>query len=219
MLAKITEMNLQNDFVKTIRQLEERLFPDLLDPEDKMRMKSPGYSWEYRPSHHAETRLITAEDVEDLKKGKRMLSVGGHPGTLERVLRELGVPEEAMLLADVDPRVQEHGGIVFDMTNPWPDIGMFDLILFPESLCIALADRIKKEGTPVSDAKFPTDAREAELLTVVLGEAFAHLKPGGEIRANGPQSHPNVVKAASEELDEQWIPHVIDYQRYFLRVR
>ncbi len=183
-------------------------------------MRHDGYSWHYRPSHHAVTGLVTPNDFT-----KQILSVGAHPASFERILVELGLPGENLLVADHDgalPKAaKELRTIIFDMTEPWPELGAFDLIVFPESLCIALANRIDREGrpTPTPDNEFPADAREAELLASVLMEAFGCLRPGCEIRANGPQSHPNVVQAAREILNRQGFAHELEYERYFLRVR
>lgn len=209
-------------FVARVRELEERLFPDACDPADSVHMRNDGYSWLYRPSHHASTGLVTAADVVTLSKpGKRLLSVGGHPAYLERTLVELGVPARNVVAADVLPAIKEAGlpfeTACFDMLGEWPDIGTFDLILFPESLCIALTDRLKKTG-PHGDAPFATDPEEARMLRDVLCSALARVRPGGEIRANGPQSHPNVVKSARSLVEARGFPHELDYQRYFLRV-
>ncbi len=165
-------------------------------------------------------------NVEMLSQsGKRLLSVGAHPAFFERVLCELGVPEDHILLADKNPDLTNVSTAmkadVFDATEQWPEVGTFDLIIFPESLCISLSNKIEQESG-LSPAKiigsYPTDAREAELLASVLSEALSHLRPNGEIRANGPQSHPNVVRAASEQLRKMNHAHAIYYSRYFLRV-
>ncbi len=220
MMAAMSASESSADFVASVRALEERLFADCLDPDAPERMLHEGYSWHYRPSHHALTGLVTPADFE-----KTILSVGAHPAAFERILVELGLPRERLLVADHEPRLLEATPelrtIVFDMTEPWPEVGAFDLIVFPESLCIALADRIDREGRPepTIDNEFPADAREAELLACVLMEALSRLRPGGEIRANGPQSHPNVVAAARTVLERQGFSHQLDYERYFLRVR
>ncbi len=210
-------------FVARVREIEERLFADECDPEDSVHMKRDGYSWLYRPSHHASTGLVTAADVRLLSKpGARILSVGAHPAHLERVLVELGVPAANVVVADVLPAVAASDfpfeTACFDMLGPWPEMGTFDRIVFPESLCIALTDRLKKTG-PHGDQPFATDASEAKLLSHVLSSALARLRPGGEIRANGPQSHPNVVKAARSLVQAAGYPHELDYERYFAVVR
>jgi hypothetical protein len=209
-------------FVERVREIEERLFPDACDPADSVHMKNDGYSWLYRPSHHASTGLVTAADIRPLSRpGVRVLSVGGHPAYFERTLIELGVPAANILVADVLPAADgtpPFETVVFDMLGPWPEIGTFDMILFPESLCIALTDRLKKTG-PHGDAPFATDPQESRLLSEVLCSALTRLRPGGEIRANGPQSHPNVVKAARSLVEARGFPHELDYKRYFLTVR
>ncbi len=211
------------EFVSRVRALEQQLFKNELHLDDSSRMKNDQYSWLYRPSHHVATKLITESDIKMLSlPDKHLLSVGAHPAYLERLLLELGVPTEHILIADSDPALKAAKkslrSLQFDMLEPWPEIGMFDLIIFPESLCIAMADRIAKEGSDQNGEEFPTDAREAELLSAVLSQALKRLEPHGEIRANGPQSHPNVVNAAKDMLSEQGIQHELEYQRYFLSV-
>jgi hypothetical protein len=198
-------------FVGEVRRLEERLFADQLG--DAGRMKSDRYSWHYRPSHHAASGLVTPDDI-----GKHILSVGAFPAYLERVLCELGATH--IVIADNDPAIAEiksdMKAVVFDATKPWPAAGgTFDLIIFPESLCICMSDLLKKD----SDVPFATDTLEAELLSGILGQALSRLRPGGEIRANGPMSHPNVVAAAKAKLEQAGQKPVIEYQRFFLRVR
>lgn len=214
----------QQSFVEEVRTLEAKMFPGRLDDSDKSRMKNEGkYSWLYRPSHHAETGLITKDDVMMLSEpGKRLLSVGAHPAYLEQLLVRLGIPEENIMASDKDPAFKYAEGtmdrVLFDCTGIWPDIGTFDLIIFPESLCMAVGgDSMKEEDTP--DSPFPSDAKEAGALAVVLEQALLKLRPDGEIRANGPMSHPNVVKAASEKLISKGLTHSIVYDRFFLVVR
>jgi hypothetical protein len=210
-------------FLARVRALEERLFPDLLAAGEKKRMGSGerGYWWHFRPSHHLRTGLVAEDDIALLREpGRRLLSVGAHPGSLEHVLVALGVPADHLLLADSDPAIAESGlpSAAFDATEPWPDIGTFDRIVFPESLCIAVGNRLKRDGI-AADVTHVSDPAEAMILAHVLREALARLRPGGEIRANGPQSHPNVVDRARTLLEEHGPKPVIAYERYFLRVR
>jgi len=210
-------------FLDRIRLRETSLFADQLDPADATRMKSDQYSWLYRPSHHIETGLVTEEDINELQNGKRLLSVGACPAHLERLLVESGVPSDAIIIADsnpdiltVDTPIQKE---LFDCTKKWPDLGLFDIIIFPESLCIALTDAIKQEHIADHTESFPTDAQEAELLAHIMKEALSRLQPGGVIRANGPQSHPNVWKRAGAILEQSGYSYVLEYQRYFITVR
>ncbi len=201
---------------KQVRILEEQMFGDLLDPHNPMRMKSDEYSWLYRPSHHIESGLITQEDIELFKKEGTLLSIGAHPGYLEQVLVALGVPSKHIVTADSDAAILDTDlhPLHFSMHDEWPLSDKFDRIIFPESLCIALTDKLKEEGI-VADPKNPaaTDEREAELLGTVIKQALDHLKPGGVIRANGPMSHPNVIKRV-----EANVPCVIRYERFFCSV-
>ncbi len=209
-----------SDFMNRIRALEAELFGDALDPAHATRMKSDDYSWLYRPSHHIETGLITEDDVHALKNGNKLLSVGACPAHLERLLVALGVPGENIVIADSNPLLKDipssMESLVFDCTKEWPALGLFDLIIFPESLCIALTDTLKKENIQSDDTAFPTDAREAELLTHIMKESFDHLTSNGVIRANGPMSHPNVWKKTSAALNASGYPHNLSYDRYFI---
>lgn len=196
----------EQSFVDDIRQIEQRLFADQFDPTDRMRMKSIGpYSWYYRPSHHAKTGLVTKADVK-----KRVLSVGAYPAYVERVLVELGMPAENILIADSNPEILDCGlpSIRFDMLKEWPEMEMFDVILFPESLCIAIAD-----------AKPKGDDEHAALLAHVMRNALQRVKPGGVIRANGPMSHPKIVQKMEELLNAEGMTVAVDYQRFFMSVR
>lgn len=210
------------DFVKKVQSLEASLFSGQLDESDPVRMKNIGkYSWLYRPSHHIATGLVTKKDIADFSvSDKRLLSIGAHPGSLEQLLAVVGIPAKHITIADKDSAIAYVEGLMeracFDATGIWPDIGTFDLIIFPESLCMIVGGDGKKKQT--TDGTFPSDASEAEALASVLYQALMKLRPGGEIRANGPMSHPNVVKAASEKLRKQGCAHSIDYDRYFLTV-
>jgi hypothetical protein len=210
-------------FINQIKILEEKLFPELLETEDNKRLKSDGkYFWHYKPSHHAATGLITPDDVPFLQEpGRRLLSLGAHPAYFERIVLELGVPADHMLVTDTDPRMAEGTWpmptMIVDFTKPWPNIGVFDRIIFPESLCIAVRHTV--QDMPKASGPHPYDAAEAQVLACVLGQALSHLAPGGSIRANGPMSHPNVVQTASEQLQKLGQQPLIGYQRYFLTVQ
>jgi len=212
------------DFIERIRSLEEELFAHLLDPENKERMKNVGqYSWLYRPSHHAKTGLVRGKDIALLQTG-RVLSVGAAPAMLESVMCALGVPPKNITIADSNPAIltvkSEMHKKHFDMTKPWPDLSHYNLILFPESLCIALTDATRDPQEKTSDHhQFPDDKVHARILAHILGEALSRLHPEGEIRANGPMNHPNVVTAASDLLKKRGIAHSITYERFFLVVR
>ncbi len=207
-------------FVEAVRGLEEQLFADQLDQDDTTRMKSHGkYSWLYRPSHHAATGLMRSTDIDHLAEAnRRLLSVGAHPAFFERVLVELGIPPENIVLADKDPALSHSAGpiqsAIFDVNDLWPNLGTFDLIIFPESLCICLADRIEK-NLPRDVA----DVQEAQLLTHVLREALNRLRAVGEIRANGPMSHPKVIELMREKLRKEERELDIQYRRFFLTIR
>ncbi len=206
------------NFLARVRASEEKLFPDLLDPESASRMRNDGaYSWLYRPSHHADTGLIREEDIARLQSGS-LLSIGAYPAALERVLIALSVPAPHITVADVLPEILNvEGGmqkLCFDGTGVWPETGLFDLILFPESLCIALTDKLKH-----LTSRKERDAAEAEMLGRIVQQALTRLKPGGEIRANGPMSHPNVVRTMSAQLRAEGRAHTVHYARYFVTIR
>lgn len=208
-------------FLEEVRAVEERLYPELLDPDQPRRLLGARAFREFRPSHHVSRGLVGAADVAEMSRaGRRVLSVGAYPAAFERLLCALGVPPENLVVADQDPAIADCPGemekVAFDMFDPWPELGTFDLILFPESLCMALGERVAgAEGA----GPFPGDALAGRLLAGVLAEAVRRLRPGGEVRADGPMSHPNVVRAASAALDAAGHPHRLRYERFFLWVR
>lgn len=221
------DIHMTASWLAHIRALEEKLFGDQLDPKDRMRMKHDGYSWHYRPSHHVESGLITEEDVELLKRDGTLLSVGAHPAYLEHVLIELGVPKNHIVIADSDPEIltNKFGSghpardvlrIQFDMHDAWPIANHFDRIIFPESLCISLSNKIEQKfpkKNELNPNSFPHDEYETELLSGVIGQALHHLKPNGITRANGPMCHPNIVKKMQEK-----VPCTVKYQRFLMEV-
>lgn len=202
-------------FLAHVRALEEKMFGDLLDPKDPMRMQSNKYSWLYRPSHHVESGLITEEDIELLKNGGTLLSLGAHPGYLEQVIVALGVPSKNIVTADSDAAILDTDvhPLHFSMHDEWPLETKFDRIIFPESLCIALSKKLEQEGWLQNKKDHSSDAREAELLGNILQQALDHLKPNGIIRANGPQSHPNIIKRVQEKISCE-----ITYERFLMKV-
>ena len=223
----IRQSDKRKAFAIEVRALEERLFHNELDEKDRSRMKSGRYSWHYRPSHHVQTGLMTRDDITFLRKpGKRLLSVGAYPGFFEQVLCALGIPPKHILLTDNDPDITLCGGLMktveFDASACWPDIGTFDQIIFPESLCMCVAGALKMRKSELhtpTDAAYSTDELESEVLATILEQALKRLRPGGVIRANGPMSHPNVVKAMGARLRTKGIAHLVDYERFFLSMR
>lgn len=210
----------QDPFVERVRKLEERLFGAALSGGSRIGSDGREF-WHFRPSHHAATGLLTAEDIALLSEpGRRLLSVGAYPAFLERLLLELGVPGENILLADSDPAIESVAGTIpsaiFDACEPWPDVGTFDRIIFPESLAIALSDRMRENASRDLQQK---DKFEAALLADILRQALARLRPGGIIRANGPMSHPNVLRTMTATLQEEGLKIEIESQRFFLALR
>lgn len=216
------------EFIGRMRELEERLFPFRLHEENLSFMKSDGrHFWHFRPSHHFSTGLITQEEIALLSEpDRRLLSVGAFPGYLEQVLVELGVPHENILLADKDPAIEHCSGlhaVVFDLHQHWPEMGTFDRIIFPESLCISIADTLRERGfvahAGMADSGVhEQDRLETELLTSVMRQALRRLRPGGIIRANGPLSHPNVIRAMSAVLQLQGYAHSLKTCRFYLQI-
>jgi hypothetical protein len=217
----------QQALAQVVAGIEQRLFADLLDPADATRLRSDRRAWHYRPSHHVRRGLFTPPDIIRLQQlGARLLSIGAWPLVFERTLLELGVPVAHLVVADSDPDIltAQHTfeARAFDLTQAWPgDLGTFDLIIFPESLCIALTDRLQQEGQPLGlvAGGFPGDEPQAQLLSVVCAQALGHLRRGGVVRADGPMPHPKVVQRASQLLLEAGWPHTLRYERYLLQVQ
>jgi len=100
-------------------------------------MQFPGV-WYFQCGH------ITPKIVSGLIKGSKMLSVGSGEARLERLLTEgFGASKQNIVLSDMSLYAQaRESGMKcyeFDMTKPWPKLEeMFDYIIFPESLGVAL---------------------------------------------------------------------------------
>lgn len=217
-------------FVDRIRELEGKLFPNQLFLDNASFMKNDGrHFWHFRPSHHFATGILTEDDVDVLSRpGKRLLSIGAYPGFLERTLLELGVPAENIVLTDKDPAIEHASGsmeaVVFDAHGHWPDIGTFDYIIFPESLCISMSDHMRDSGVlpdtaHIKGGVIERDIAEAALLTTLMRQSLERLRPGGVIRANGPMSHPNVIRIMSLILKAEGYALEIESRRFFLSIR
>lgn len=210
-------------FIEHIRELEQKQFPDQLHDDRSMMKSEERRFWHFRPSHHFATGLLTQEDVALLSRpNTHLLSVGAFPCFLERILLELGIPAHNIVIADKDPAIlqcsKQMKAVTFDATDAWPEMGMFDRIIFPESLCTCLGDTMREKNL-ISDDVRKRDAVEAELLTGLMRQALYRLHPGGILRANGPMSHPNVVRMMEESLQKDGYRHSLGYQRFFLYIR
>lgn len=208
-------------FLADVRALEERLHPDLLDPEYGRRLRSVRGYREFRPSHHVSRGLVGRADLAAWSvPGRRILSIGAYPARFEALLCALGLPAENLVVSDRDPAILEVPGemrkVAFDLLDPWPPLGTFDAILLPESLAMALGQGLPP---PEGGAPHASDPVVARRLADVIGQALDRLRPEGELRADGPMPHPNVVRAASGLLDTAGRPHRIRYERFFLWVR
>lgn len=211
-------------FLDQVRHAEERLFPAELHEDRSFMGSGERRFWHFRPSHHASTGLVTADDLALLSlPDTRLLSVGAFPAYLERTLVELGVPADHLLLADREVPSEGWGAVtwmLFDATEQWPEMGTFDRILFPESLCTMVGDRLRAQGVPsAKEDRARADAAEAEVLTRVLRASLSRLRPGGVLRANGPMSHPVVLRRAEEMLAQEGWRFTLQHSRFFLSLQ
>src|SRR3989338_8085531 len=135
----------------------------------------------FAPSYYFDPRrpLITPEIVNDLKEGKRLLSVGCGPAYLERFLVRAGkISAGGIELADIDPhyRRKEFRMHVFDMHKSWPNLEeRFDYVIFPNSLFTY--------DLPTEESEIERDTRITYNLLV---EGFKALKPMGRIGIKMP---------------------------------
>ncbi|MEI8230891.1 MAG: hypothetical protein WCG83_07205 [Candidatus Peregrinibacteria bacterium] len=215
-----------NPFLLQVQQLEDHLFAGEFPLDSTKRIQSERQYWHFRPSHHVKSGLITLEDVTLLKEpGKRLLSIGATPAMLERTLVALGIPADHILVVDKDPAIAKCAGfipsMVFDMNDHWPEMGTFDRIIFPESLCIAVGDSIKESESVRSETSgaHPTDESASQLLAQIMRQALERLRPGGIIRANGPMSHPKVIRMMSENLKKEGWEIALENWRFFLSMQ
>jgi hypothetical protein len=161
------------DFLEMVR-LERELFPGVFEKELIDRSEGAFRHW-FSPSYHFSTGLMNEEIVEDLKEGKRLLSVGAGAAHLETFLVEaLKVPQERIVLADRDAihgkGFKTHN---FDMYQRWPSMGEFDYIVFPRSVFIS----------PTRPSSEQRNHRSS--LNHLVSESFERLNVPGQIRMSG----------------------------------
>ena len=171
-----------------VRELELEEFPELSETVDELwtgvttkpilAPKGP-YAY-FAPSYHIQRGLVGKTIIEDLRKGKKMLSVGSGPAYLERLLvNRFGVDPNNITLSDISTSNVPEGFNFhqFDMYGQWPDFGQsFDYIIFPESLCdIGITRDFKR---------VETEGR-VERATHLFRQSLRNLNPYGQARFDG----------------------------------
>lgn len=160
---------------QSVRRIEVEIFPELAEDEYAVPIKNPlSQYFEFTPSHHFRSQLITETILDNLKKSdKTLLSVGCGSAYLERLLAIMGVDKRKITLGDKYPENTPPGFefYPFDMHDKWPNFGrIFDYVIFPESLCSLV--RCKNE-------------EYFERMAGLLSNSFQNIKPGGEVRFDG----------------------------------
>jgi hypothetical protein len=174
-----------------IRELEAQLFPEFKD-EDFCIDSPETNNFYFAPSVHFKEALITETDVENFKNDpkRKMLSVGAGPAYLERLLVNLGVNKDNIVLADKNPRdlPSDFKIKIFDMSGEWPEFedGQFDLIIFPENPSINVNSDFGEE--------------RIQAFTSLFAKALQHLKPGGEIKITGNRNVEEITEKVEQEL-------------------
>lgn len=93
----------------------------------------------FAPNYHFKYGLVSESDIERFShdKTKKLLSIGSGAAYLERLLVELGVPKENVVLSDIvqEALPKNFKTKVFDKQGDWAELGeeKFDLIIFPAS--------------------------------------------------------------------------------------
>ncbi len=155
-----------------IRELEMTKFPEFKNIEVYTPPDTKEYFY-FSPSWYFHAGMITEADVKDLiRKDSKILSVGSGPAFLERMLADLGIKKENIILSDINEAVlpKDFKYFVFDMYGKWniPEQEKYDLIIFPESTFL--------------HERYEDDIEKEKALYGLISEALKHLKPGGEIR-------------------------------------
>lgn len=155
MKRKFSSMT-QEEFVADAQKRMKRVFGGLDRREEIYEGAKSNYFY-FSGMYHIRSGLVTPSVVNDLRNGKTLLSVGCGDAHLERFLSKgYEIPSSRITLTDksLDECVQTFGSTFyqFDMTKPWPIIGNYDYILFPESLGVALleSERGKPASSPVA---------------------------------------------------------------------
>ena len=202
-------MDAQERLIRQARRLSAKVFPpdenyqDLYDPKS-------GRNYFYFPGiDYFERRFITPDMIAELQKGKSLLSVGCGDCHLERLLcHGFGVSDITVADIELEESAKCFKNIEFDMTKPWPEMGTFDYIIFPESLRIAVTvlclggngismrffDEMQTAAKYVLNGiktiphrqlflrVMEQDLPEAVVSHSILREAVTRLNPQGEVR-------------------------------------
>lgn len=168
--------------IQAIRDWEKERFP--LFVECSLASYAHAQYIYFSPSDLLSKGLVTPQNIDALKRGQRLLSIGAGPAFLEQCLVEkFGVPHSQIEIADIDEGVlpgifQRH---VYDMTQEWPSLGSpFDIIIFPESAGVAMFKLVARyKETYVQEEHYLSE------LFSLFQRALPHLRDGGEIRISG----------------------------------
>jgi len=177
---------------KQMRELETQLFPEFKD-EDFCIDSPETNNFYFAPSVHFKKDLITEADVEKFKNDpqRKMLSVGSGPAYLERLLVNLGINKNNIVLADIESRdlPKDFKTKIFDMFGEWPefeDDQKFDLIIFPEN--------------PSINVHYDYGDERIQAFTSLFIKALQRLKPGGEIKITGNPNREEVTEKVERKL-------------------
>lgn len=165
-------------FYKLAKELEEKLFPNLIVKEHYLVGHDETDIWDYAaPSYHfiPPKALITEKIVQDIKQNnKKLLDACCGPAYLEQLLiLGFGVNLEQINIADISSKdiPLEFKYFKFDIFNEWPKLeGPYDYIIFPSY------------PTPCSNTNLENSIN---MQYASLTNALNILKPDGQIRISG----------------------------------
>ncbi len=173
------------------------------------------------PVRHFNDRLMTAEIINQLLNGSRLLSVGAGPAFLEKTLvKRFAVPASNVVLADFVKEVLPTGEFrtyTFNMNILWPDHikERFDYIIFPQAIFVGGSRYYGYE-------EFLNPFEPNDLVTIgsrdlwvdnvcrLMSRALMFLNPKGQIRATGME-----LKRDDAWLEAKLLRVIPDIDVYF----
>jgi hypothetical protein len=179
----------QKEYWQEIEDIENKLFPECAAEEGIVITAKDERYFYFKPSYFFRVGLFSKDDVSSLiEKNKKILTVGSGSALLEKILVNLGVPEENICISDISeesmPKDFKH--YVFDMHNEWPKIeDLFDLIIIPESFGVSVLESTLG-NEKLLENEFLRKWKEAEFLKDVIVKATKYLKENGKIQVVDP---------------------------------
>jgi hypothetical protein len=186
-------------FVDRMKELENQMVPEFQSSlSDSIVPQDTNYLY-FKPSRFGELGVFSEDDLDLFlsDRNKSMLSMGAGKGYLEKVLINMGLELNQVLVTDSDPKVlpQDLNTAIIDIHKKWSlKERKFDLIIFPESLGVSIGHKTEEL------TGFSLRSHNIRLFIKVMQEAAKHLTENGEIRISGSNLDEEALKAREEEL-------------------